>query len=134
MKFKAIEANLSGIEILDRIQRGHVVRRSCWKDDFAIRICNEDGFDENGLCIFNERQTPLYTIASDGYFFHFGYSEQGRVYRETLYYKDEYGTDTVASRVGEGLAMVFSNDWEDCGFVDASTWHNIGMEAKRNRR
>jgi hypothetical protein len=115
-----VENNLSGVEILGRIQKGHVVRRACWVDGVYIRICNECGYDEQGNVIFDDRNTHLYTICTTGYFLHLGYSSQPFKKPRTFVYGN-YGIE-VASRDGEGIGMLFATDWEDYGFMSADDY------------
>jgi hypothetical protein len=104
---KLIDAGLSGAEIISRLQKGHMVRRACWIDDYYVRICNEDGFDENGNVIFDECSSiGVYVIATDDYFMHVGFSAQP--------FRDNPGK---TSRSGEGFGALFAEDWEDYGFI-----------------
>lgn len=101
--YKVLEKGLSGQEIVGRIQKGHMVRRSCWIEGMVIRICNEKGYDKNGNVIY-DRDIPLYTKCTNGYFLHFASSNQP--------FKD-----MKSHRDGEGLEMLFATDWEDYGFI-----------------
>jgi len=112
---KAIK-NLSGIDILKKIQKGHMVRRSCWVPGFLIRVCNEMDFDTNGDVIFNDR-TTLYTHATNGYFMHIGSSSQPFNYPH--FHRD-----------GEGISMFFENDWEDYGFISSMDFNNLVEKTK----
>ena len=114
-----IKSNLSGDEIIDSLRKGHVVRREAWIDGVYIRICNEQGFDENGNAIVDPN-IPMYTDCTNGYFLHLAYSTQplkGTTYRRE-------------SRGSEGVGMLFENDWIDCGFVDKKTWNSTIREYK----
>lgn len=112
---KPNKKNLSGAEALLLIQKGHMVRRACWIKGYAIRICNEKGYDAEGKVIFNE--TPLYTIATSGYFMHLGYTQQP--------FAKPHNT-----RDGEGLSMLFENDWEDFGFISSEDFEALSNELK----
>lgn len=103
--------NILGTEVIKLLQQGHAVRRACWVDGFYIRICNEDGFDDNGNAIIQD-DTPIYTHATNGYFMHIGNSSQP--------FNSEHG-----NRAGEGLAMFFANDWEDYGFISADEFNAL---------
>lgn len=120
------DKNLTGAQIIERLQRGHLVRRACWQDDVYIRICNEKGFDENGLAIFNDK-VPLYTHCTNGYFLHLGYSSQP--FRATRVYADG-GVYYEAMRDGDGIAMLFANDWEDYGFISSEEFSKLTDKLK----
>lgn len=111
-----LQKNLSGIEALQLLQKGHMVRRSCWVNNFFIRICNEAGFDKDGkavIQVIGERQEiPLYTHATNGYFMHLGHSSQPFAFQHT-------------SREGEGIGMLFMDDWEDYGFISSKDFDRL---------
>lgn len=117
---KAIKEHLTGVEALQLLQQGHMVRRFCWVENFLIRICNEDGFDEQGNCIVDP-ETPIYTHATNGYFMHLAYSSQP--------FATMHGT-----RAGEGVAMLFASDWEDHGFISADDFNKLAEENKEEVR
>ena len=114
-KPKPKETGLHGSEIINRLQRGHFVRRAAWIDDYYIRICNEDGFDENGLAIVDGR-SAIYTYSTMGYFYHIGHSVEPL--REPYVYWSSTDGFQISRRSREGLEALFENDWEDYGFVD----------------
>lgn len=116
-----MKKNLSGSEIIDRLQRGYMVRRSCWIDDFYIRITNEKGFDKNGLAICDERDIGVYTIATSGYFMHLAYGSQP--------FRDKRGI-----RDGEGIAMLFAKDWESYGFISREDFQTLEDSLKETIR
>jgi len=120
MKNKIIKNNLSGTEIVDCIRKGHMVRRSCWVDNFLIRVTNEEGYDSSGNVIYN-KNVPLYTHATNGYFMHFASSSQP--YKHKHY-----------SRDGEGISMLFESDWEDWGFISSSEFEDLALEIKDSVR
>lgn len=105
---------LSGAEMLGYLRKGHLVRRACWVDGVCIRITNERGFDGDGNAVFWESDS-LYTLCSDGYFLHLGYSNQPFRYPRT--YRNQHGYFEVLSRDGEGVGMLFADDWEEYGFM-----------------
>lgn len=98
-----VRKGLTGSEVVLLLQKGHMVRRSCWVEGYLIRITNERGFDSSGNAIFDESKDALYTIATDGYFCHIGSSSQP--FRRMHHRRD-----------GEGIGMLFADDWEDYGF------------------
>ena len=104
---------LKGSDIIERLQRGHMVRRSCWMENFFIRICNESGYDEDGLAIFDDRNSMIYTIATNGYFMHLAFS--GQLYPDSDHY----------SRDGEGIQMLWAKDWEDYGFISGKDFDTL---------
>ena len=134
MAIEMIHRNLSGATIIDRLRKGHIVRRACWVNDFYIRICNEDGFDENGNAKI-EGKFAIYTHATNGYFLHIGYSSQP--FRKPEVHRSGYGKyrgdpqywDT-SGREGEGIAMLFADDWEDHGFKEAEDFEILCMQLK----
>lgn len=115
-----IEKNLSGAQMLERLQKGNMVRRSCWVEDFYIRICNEKGFDTDGNFIPQE-DTPIYTIATNDYFMHLAFSSQPFAYMHTC-------------RAGEGIQMLFENDWEDYGFISKGAFDKLTKRIKERVR
>jgi len=115
-----VEDGLSGIEILERIRKGHMVRRACWVRDYLIRITNEVGFDKDGNVEFSKR-VALYTHATNGNFMHFGWSSQPFSYQHT-------------PRSGEGLSMIFENDWEDYGFISSDDFNALALKLKDSVR
>lgn len=119
-KLKPIETHLTGQEIIDRIRQGHMVRRSSWLDGFFIRICNERGYDDKGYVIY-DRQTPLYTYCTDGYFLHFASSSQP--------FKD-----SKSHRDGEGIEMLFADDWENWGFISDESFNELTVKMKDDLR
>ena len=117
---RLVEAGLSGQEIVGRIRKGHVVRRSCWLDGFLIRMTNERGFDEEGNAVF-DRATPLYTHCTSGLFLHFAHSDQP--FR-----------DKTSHRDGEGIQMLFADDWEDYGFMESEDFDELTASMKDGLR
>lgn len=116
-KNASVKKKLSGIQALEALQKGHMVRRSCWVKDFFIRICNETGYDKEGNILFNEKKTNLYTCATNGYLLHIGSSSQPFNF---MHY----------SRDGEGLSMIFCNDWEDHGFISSLEFEELTLKVK----
>lgn len=108
-----MEKNLSGAEIVARLRKGHMVRRACWVDKLFIRICNEHGFDDDGNAIIGGR-VPIYTHSTRGYFLHLAYSSQP-MKKPTVFRSG--GSWELSAREGEGVGMLFADDWEDHGFV-----------------
>lgn len=117
---RRIECNLSGSEIVNRLRQGHMVRRSCWIDDFYIRICNEAGFDTNGNAII-EKGTAVFTIATNGFFMHFCSSSQP--FKLPHFPRD-----------GEGMEMAFADDWEDHGFIAREAFEELTASLKEKIR
>lgn len=109
--FRPLETGLSGFEIIKRVLKGHVVRRATWSEVMYIRLTNEQGYDEDGYAISGE--SSLLTIATDGYFCHFGYSGQPTRDPHVLM----FNVPQVDGREEEGLNWFLSTDWEDYGFV-----------------
>lgn len=120
MNSKKIERNLSGSEIVNRLRKGHMVRRSCWIDDFYIRITNEVGFDVHGNAILQEG-TAIYTHATNGFFMHFCSSSQP--------FKVKH-----FPRSGEGIEMVWADDWEDHGFIASAVFDELVLSLKEKIR
>lgn len=108
--------NILGMEVIKLLQQGHAVRRSCWVDGFYIRICNEGGFDDNGNAILQDG-VPIYTQATNGFFMHIGHSSQPFNYLHDR-------------RDGEGVAMLFANDWEDYGFMSDDEFNALTEATK----
>ena len=104
--------NLSGVEILDRVLRGHLVRRAAWVDEYYIRITNDRGIDENG---YVTSSVSLYTISTAGVFLHLGYSHQPL--RNPSVFYTGMGYWDVAYRSSDGLNMFLEHDWEDYGYI-----------------
>lgn len=125
---KPQETNLSGAEMLGRLRKGHMVRRACWVDDAYIRITNEQGYDEDGNAVFDERRSSLYTICTDGYFLHLGYS--GQPFREPRVYNSRpYGWQ-VDGRSANGVGMLFADDWEDYGWISGKDFNVLRRELR----
>lgn len=128
MKMKKLQSGLSGAQIVGLIQKGHAVRRACWVKGYYIRVTNERGFDKKGNVLYDE-DVALYTIATNGYFMHLAYSNQPFAVMHL-------------PRSGEGIAMLFANDWEDYGFISAddfdalieSTKDKVRKEVSKFRR
>lgn len=113
---KKLSSNLTGAEIILRLQKGHAVRRAAWVKGFFIRICNEQGYNEKGNAIFDDK-TSIYTTATNGYFLHIGNSSQPLKKQRT-------------PREGEGLSMLFESDWEDYGWITREEFDNLTNEVK----
>lgn len=109
-----LETGLSGFEIIKRVLKGHVVRRAAWSDVMFIRMTNERGYDEDGYAISG--QSSLLTIATDGYFCHFGFSGQPMRDPHVVMFTGGHAPQ-VDGRQEEGLNWFLSTDWEDYGFV-----------------
>lgn len=118
---KPIESGLSGATIISRLRRGHMVRRACWVKGFLVRICNERGFDKQGNAVFDEIKDNIYTHATNGYFMHIGQSSQP-------FAIPHMGRD------GEGVGMLFADDWEDWGFIDSEKFEAMTFQMKQNVR
>lgn len=115
-QFELVANEFSGIEILSRIRKGHVVRRECWIDGIFLRICNEKGYDVDGNVILDDRETSLYMISTTGYFQHLGFSSQK--FREPRVFEGG-GYTCIVTRDGEGMSCWFAHDWEDYGFCSS---------------
>lgn len=126
IKLEMKARGLSGSSIIDMLRRGHMVRRAAWQDGYLVRICNEKGFDQNGLVIFDEKDN-LYTICTDGYFLHLASSSQP--FREPRMFWSA-GCAREACRDGEGIGMLFADDWEDYGFITKKDFDVLTNELK----
>lgn len=102
----AYQTNLSGSETIELIRKGHIASRACWINDYFIRICNEIGFNDDGNA-YGAGHVPLLLLGTDGYFFHIGTSAQPFNYRHH-------------AKEGEGIALLFADDWIDHGFISAA--------------
>lgn len=119
---KMVRNNLLGIQALELLLMGHVVRRKCWIDGYYIRICNEAGYDSvTGFAVPQRRdehqEVPLYVHATDGYFMHIGVSSQPFSYKHQ-------------PRDGEGLNLYIENDWEDYGFMSSDKFELLTKKTK----
>ena len=120
---KIFNSNLYGSEIINLLERGHVVRRACWVEGFYIRICNEHGFDDDGIAVFDDRVDHIYTHATNGYFMHLGSSHQP--FSKPRLYWGARREWKHASRQGEGLNALFGDDWEDYGFMESDKFNEL---------
>jgi len=121
-----IATSLTGSEIVNRLRQGHVVRRPVWQEHYYTRICNESGFDQQGNAIFDERQIGIYTLGSDGYFTHLGFSAQP--FPPEYVWHANSGMVNVTSRQGEGMCAFFADDWEDYGFMTSEEFNALIKE------
>lgn len=129
--FDMIDDNLSGIDMLKRLRKGHVVRRTCWLDGILIRICNETGYDKIGHVTYDDRHTALYTLCTTGLFLHLGWSAQP--FRKP-YMHNYMGYQMILTRQGEGIGMLFANDWEDYGFISLEDFRSYTAKHKTEIR
>ena len=120
--------SLSGAEILNRLRQGHMVRRACWMDDLYIRITNESGYDAQGYAIFDDRESNIYTIATDGYFMHLAHSNQP--YRTVEVFNYSLHGWEKKGRQGEGIQMLWADDWEDYGWISRGDFNKLTAELK----
>lgn len=118
IKIKVIEKGVSGSEIINRLRKGHVVRRKKWRRYHYIRICNERGFDSNGNAVVGD--APIYTHSTSGYFMHIGSSSQP-IKRQ---YWEHQGC-FMETRGSDGIELLFENDWEDCGFMTPAEFEEL---------
>ena len=132
---KIINKDLSGAEMLNFLRKGHLVRRACWVDGVYIRITNERGFDDDGNAVFSETDS-IYTLCSGGYFLHLGFSDQP--FRHPRTYLDSYDKHQCSTRDGEGIGMLFADDWEEYGFMSRKDFklyiEEVQDEVRENKR
>lgn len=129
-ELRLIESGLTGAQIIDRIQRGHIVRRSSWMENIFVHVCNyEDSEMKNGLIDYDPEES-YYMIGTHGYFIHLGHSDQPYANVKALD-SPLYGVQ-IADRRGEGIGCFFARDWEDYGYM---TLHDFNvLRAKYKNR
>lgn len=124
MKMKPKETGIKGYEIIIRLMKGHILRRTGWLKHYFIRICNENGFDKKGIAILNDKEgrtSPIYTHCTEGCFMHIGSSSEP--IEEKVYMA--HGIKNISSRTSDGLNCFFYNDWEDYGFMSSDKFEEL---------